>query len=566
MRIPAIGIFCLSAILSCGKKDIKEDLTPPAPITLADSLYQVTAAVKIDVNEFDIRYKVVPPTNETYSNVYLIWSTSGDFSVDKDSIIISNIPVQSGNKLLTGLQQAKTYYGKIGLTYKSKRFYSGVKSWSTDTLKIITAGYFGLRRGMNKGDTVIAVTNLLPMMANQFSQTKIYLGPYECPLVSDQGLTISFSVPSSIPINKYILKIKTRGMEVQANDSTEVLRGDWSFVTSPVIPGNPYAQASGLMFFNGCYSNQKGYIIGGVYFNGPQVPWPGSMYPEYILEYDGQQNTWTKRYPPNPRYFENPICYYYNNSIYVLGGTQWVVDLVNPNTTGVILKKMYRLDLANFTWHEMDPLPYPTIFNLTSFELNNEWYIGMGADSANRTICCGDPIPSKKFWKYTPATNQWTQLTDFPGSHQNFPTGFSIGSKGYFFYGAIPIGNPNIALDFDQEFWEYNPATNSWASIPIPSTIAPPPGEKYQIVTSNNKAYFLSCQKRTLSGLGYGFTGFIPCLEWDPLDNTYHYVAFPYGGDIFKTVYRNGNKFIFQSDALGYFESIPNRTYSFIVE
>src|SRR5687767_11193761 len=111
------------------------------------------------------------------------------------------------------------------------------------------------------------------------------------------------------------------------------------------------------------------------------------------------------------------------------------------------------------TWITLDSLPYPTLFNLMSFELNNEFYIGLGVDrNYGSNPCCG--IPSKKFWKYNPNTNLWTRLADFPGNYEYFylnTTAFTIGNKGYVFY-----GDPSPKLNARQELWEFNPANNTW--------------------------------------------------------------------------------------------------------
>jgi hypothetical protein len=565
MKLGTLFFVIVFLLSSCNKKDGKVE--PPPVITIADSSLQIVSLQKTEINELDILYAVKPPTGEYFSRVFLSWSTSADFTIGKDSIAVSPTPSQPLAYHISRLKQATQYYGRIGVDYKGKRFYSPVKEWSTDSLKLTQVGDRGTARGLNKGDSTFIITNLQPVTAVQGSDTKVLLGTYECVVVSDQGRTIQFRLPTSTPVGKYILKLITRGMEVLMADSIEVLRGDWSFVTPPPIPVNPNAITSGLFFFGTCIAPQKGYILGGNYFNGPQVTWPNSQWPEFILEFNEVQQAWTKRFPLTSRYFENPICYYYNNSIYVIGAaTQYFID---PFTNVYLnrFKRMQRLDLSSLTWFDLDSVPYPTLFNMTSFELNNEWYIGGGADSANVTICCGVPIPSKKFWKYNPANNQWTQVADFPGGYQVNPTSFSIGSKGYSFYGAIPIGDPITTLNFTQEFWEYNPAANSWASIPLPASGGPPKGEKYSIVSYNGRAYFLSAQVRTIAGGGYEYNGLDVYLEWNPATPTlYRYVSFPQGGDIYKCYYRNGSKFYFQSDALGYYNSIPNRTYSFTIE
>src|SRR5262245_52844722 len=56
----------------------------------------------------------------------------------------------------------------------------------------------------------------------------------------------------------------------------------------------------------------------------------------------------------------------------------------------------------------------------------------------------------------------WTQKADFPGGPREMMTGFSIGTKGYLGTGY------DGTTDFN-DFWEYDPASNSWmpkASLP----------------------------------------------------------------------------------------------------
>ena len=40
-------------------------------------------------------------------------------------------------------------------------------------------------------------------------------------------------------------------------------------------------------------------------------------------------------------------------------------------------------------------------------------------------------ISRNDFWEYDPATNTWTQKADFGGTARQYATGLSIGSKGY---------------------------------------------------------------------------------------------------------------------------------------
>jgi hypothetical protein len=60
--------------------------------------------------------------------------------------------------------------------------------------------------------------------------------------------------------------------------------------------------------------------------------------------------------------------------------------------------------------------------------------------------------PKNDFWMYDPASNTWTNKADVGGGVRWFATGFAIGGKGY-----IGIGTGNTAADLKNDFWEYTP-------------------------------------------------------------------------------------------------------------
>jgi Chaperone of endosialidase len=80
------------------------------------------------------------------------------------------------------------------------------------------------------------------------------------------------------------------------------------------------------------------------------------------------------------------------------------------------------------------------------FSIGSKGYLGTGADNS---------ITKKDFWEYDPASNTWAQKADFAGSARGSAVGFSIGSKGY-------IGTGYDGLGFKKDFWEYNPSNNIW--------------------------------------------------------------------------------------------------------
>ncbi|MEI8006471.1 MAG: T9SS type A sorting domain-containing protein [Bacteroidota bacterium] len=90
-------------------------------------------------------------------------------------------------------------------------------------------------------------------------------------------------------------------------------------------------------------------------------------------------------------------------------------------------------------------------YGASGFSIGSKGYIGTGFGYVNNAFSL-----KKDFWEYDPATDSWSQKADFGGTARRFAVGFSIGTKGY-----IGTGNPDGT--FAKDFWEYNPTSNTWA-------------------------------------------------------------------------------------------------------
>lgn len=91
--------------------------------------------------------------------------------------------------------------------------------------------------------------------------------------------------------------------------------------------------------------------------------------------------------------------------------------------------------------------------------IGNRGYAGMGHINAITDILYDD------WWEYDPGTNSWTQKANFPPGPRMHPTGFTIGNYGY-----VGTGRNNAYVQ-QNDLYRYNPATNSWtvmASLPAP--------------------------------------------------------------------------------------------------
>ncbi len=83
------------------------------------------------------------------------------------------------------------------------------------------------------------------------------------------------------------------------------------------------------------------------------------------------------------------------------------------------------------------------------FAIGNFGYVGTGVDNNGTRLA--------DFWQYNPATNTWKKIADFPGTARRDAVGFAIGNLGY------------VATGFDgnqqKDAYSYDPATNTWTKI-----------------------------------------------------------------------------------------------------
>lgn len=114
------------------------------------------------------------------------------------------------------------------------------------------------------------------------------------------------------------------------------------------------------------------------------------------------------------------------------------------------LNDFWEYDPATNAWTQKADFGGVARRGAVGFSIGNKGYLGTGENTTNGYI------RYKDFWEYNPATNTWVQKADFGGNERSYAVGFSIGSKGY-----IGTGSDVNGL-FRKDFWEYNPSTNNW--------------------------------------------------------------------------------------------------------
>jgi N-acetylneuraminic acid mutarotase len=163
-----------------------------------------------------------------------------------------------------------------------------------------------------------------------------------------------------------------------------------------------------------------------------------------VQAYNASTNSWSLK-APYPQQL-NLV-----NGAGVIGGKIYVSGGVGLRR--IATGALYRYDPASNTWAGISDMPAPGFRGVTGV-INNQLYI--------LTNCLGgadcEPFVPLAFYRYNPATDQWTTLANPPSAHRDGMGGV-IGGKFYVVGGQDGLNQLDV----------YNPATNSWttkASMP----------------------------------------------------------------------------------------------------
>jgi N-acetylneuraminic acid mutarotase len=116
---------------------------------------------------------------------------------------------------------------------------------------------------------------------------------------------------------------------------------------------------------------------------------------------------------------------------------------------------------AQNTWEKKAAFGNDKRSRCVSFSIGNRGYVGCGEDTAD--------LVRNDFWEYDPGTDTWTQKATLPGAGRRDAVGFAIGTKGYVGTG-IDAAESQLGNNLN-DWWEYNPATNTWLSrAPYPGS------------------------------------------------------------------------------------------------
>lgn len=168
---------------------------------------------------------------------------------------------------------------------------------------------------------------------------------------------------------------------------------------------------------------------------------PNSNVLRDLWEYNPLANTWTQKadYPGGG-----------GNGVYF--ATAFALDGKGIVVCGKIGADFYIDDVWEYkpsadTWMQRPDFPGGQRYQLCSFVVNDEAYVGLGADY-NTYL---DDI-----WQYNAGNGTWTRMNDFAGGHRGSVSTFTLGQRGF-----VCLG---IDGTLKTDLWEYNPFLDSWTA------------------------------------------------------------------------------------------------------
>lgn len=159
------------------------------------------------------------------------------------------------------------------------------------------------------------------------------------------------------------------------------------------------------------------------------------------------------------------LSFVVNGKYYAGLGADWI----EPS-----FRDLWEYDPQNGSWIQKGEVPF-TLNGGVSLVIDGQVYVGLGKSNYS---------PNKRFWKYNPNDDTWSQLNDFyEYAGHNTTMGaaaFSFDGKGYVFNGSE---------DTSSELWTYDPNYDQWEKLSNLPFVARSFSGQFII---NNKIYIVS--------------------------------------------------------------------------
>lgn len=135
------------------------------------------------------------------------------------------------------------------------------------------------------------------------------------------------------------------------------------------------------------------------------------------------------------------VCFVVNDTAYLFGGRDEYQRTHN---------ELWRYNEASDTWENLGATPIHKRLKPTVCVVGNSVYLGLGTDGS----FLEDSTYLSDYWRFTPSTNEWARLADYPDPNVVAAVSLPQGENIYVCYGYKYI--------FERNVWQYNIALNQW--------------------------------------------------------------------------------------------------------
>lgn len=122
---------------------------------------------------------------------------------------------------------------------------------------------------------------------------------------------------------------------------------------------------------------------------------------------------------------------------------------------GAYLKDLWEYDAATDQWKQVSSFPGKARVSAAMIAYDGALYMGLGYGKGK---IYADSSYLHDWWRWDPNTDQWTELASYPQETTVSPTLFAVGSRIYAIYGTSGC--------FTREINYYDTKTNRWHSTP----------------------------------------------------------------------------------------------------
>lgn len=147
---------------------------------------------------------------------------------------------------------------------------------------------------------------------------------------------------------------------------------------------------------------------------------------------------------PSPR--ACATCFVVNETAYLFGGRA---------ADSTRLNDLWKYDASTDSWDSIGEAPMLPRVNATACVADGKVYIGLGFNGRYKN----DSSYLRDWWEYTPGTNVWKRLADYPNHYTDAATAFAGDGELYVGYG--------FCWNYRRDIFRYDIGTDKWDSIDV---------------------------------------------------------------------------------------------------